>query len=220
MAQSIIRRPFQYRFYNASLYIIGLNILVFFLTMVNPRLTWYLSLQPLMIIKYKAVWQFVTYMFTHGGISHILFNMLGIFFFGTAVERRMGSSEFLLFYAISGIGAGLFSFLVYILTGSYNVILLGASGAVYSLLLAYATYFPQSRIYLFGMFPVRAPILVAGYAVIEVFSQLTSFRSGVAHLTHLAGFGFAFLYFIARLGINPVSVFRGRDRGDGTGYWR
>ncbi len=219
MAQSLIRKPFQYRYYNASLYLIGINILVFFMTTVSPRLAWYFALQPLMITRNLAIWQFVTYMFTHAGFTHILFNMLGLFFFGTAVERRMGSSEFLLFYGISGVGAGLFSFLVYILSGSYNVILLGASGAVYAVLLAYATYFPQSRIYLFGLFPIRAPVLVIGYAAIEVFSQLTSFRSGVAHLTHLAGFGFAFLYFIARLGINPISVFRGRGGGDGPYTW-
>jgi len=208
-------KPLPYKYYNSALWLIGINVLVFFFTSVSPNLTVYLSLSPVFILRGNAYWQFLSYMFTHANFSHILFNMLGIFFFGTQVERKMGSSEFLVFYFFSGIGAGLFSFIVYLITGSYNVLLLGASGAVYSILLAFAVYFPSANIYLFGLLPVRAPLLVVGYAAIEIFSQLFSFRSGVAHLTHLAGFGFAFIYFIFRQGINPIKSFR---RGGGN-YW-
>jgi membrane associated rhomboid family serine protease len=153
-----------------------------------------------------AFWQLITYMFVHANFSHILFNMLGLFFFGVQVERRMGSSEFLLFYLLTGFMAGLFSLLVFYLTGSV-IILLGASGAVFAVLLAFATFFPDANIYIFGLIPVRAPLLVTGYAVIELVSQFLSVRSGVAHLTHLAGFGFAFLYFLIRFEINPIKVF-------------
>lgn len=221
MKDSLLRRPFPFKFHNVSLWLIGLNILIFFFTFISPRLTVYLALNPLLVLRANAYWQFLTYMFAHANISHILFNMLGLFFFGSSVERRMGSWEFLLFYLVSGLGAGLFSFGVYIFTGSYNVILLGASGAVYAVLLSFAVYYPNANIYVFGLFPVRAPILVLGYAVIEIMSQLFSFRSGIAHLTHLAGFGFAFLYFIIRLGINPINIFRGGGRNGGSGnYWR
>jgi len=172
---------------------------------------------PSLIIQKFYIWQFVTYMFTHGGFSHILFNMLGLFFFGMQVERRIGSYEFLLFYLLTGVLAGILSFVIYYLTGSYNVILLGASGSIFAILFAFAVYFPNAQIYIMGIFPIRAPLLVIGYTVLELFSQVTSARTGVAHLTHLAGFAFAYLYFIIRLRINPIDSFKHRGPG---GVWR
>ena len=169
-------------------------------------------MSPLAILNRGWYWQFLTYMFVHGNITHILFNMLGLFFFGGQVERRMGSHEFLVFYLITGIAAGLFSFVLYWISGSYWVYLLGASGSVYAVLLAYATYYPDSQIYVMGIIPVRAPILVLIFTAIAIFSQIFSVSSGVSHLTHLAGFGFAFLYFLIRLGINPFRIFFGDGR--------
>jgi membrane associated rhomboid family serine protease len=133
--------------------------------------------------------------------------MLGLFFFGVQMEQRIGSREFLLFYMFAGVLAGLFSLMVYWFTGSFQVWLLGASGAVFAVLLGFATYFPTARIFVFGILPIRAPILVTIYACIELFMQFTGTRSGVAHLTHLAGLLFAYLYFLIRLEINPVKVF-------------
>jgi len=212
MKSSLIRRPFEYKFYNAAFVIIGLNILVFLINNIAPKSIAYMVLSPAYIMQYNWYWQFVTYMFAHGSISHILFNMLGLFFFGNQVERRMGSHEFLLFYLSSGILAGVFSFIVYRLTGQYYVYLLGASGAVYAVLLAFATYFPHSTIYVMGIIPVRAPLLVLIFTAIAVFSQVFNYRSSVAHLTHLAGFVIAFFYFWIRLGINPISVFMRNGR--------
>ena len=208
MSTSIIRRPFQYRFYNASVGLIIVNLIVFLITTIVQNAKVYLSLIPGLVIQQHAYWQFVTYMFTHADISHIFFNMLALFFFGVQVERRMGSNEFLLFYFICGIGAGLFSFLIFVLSGSYNVILLGASGAVYAVLLAFAVFYPYANIYVMGIIPIRAPLLVIIYTAIELFSQFFSLRSGIAHLTHLAGFAFSFLYFLIRLDINPIQVFK------------
>lgn len=210
--RSLIRKPFRYRYYNAAFGLIMVNLLFFMFNSVSPQSKLYTAMVPGLVVGQGFFWQFFTYMFTHADISHILFNMLGLFFFGTQVEKRIGSSEFLLFYLSTGFLAGLFSFVLYILSGMYGVILLGASGAVFAVLLAFAVYFPHARIYIMGIFPVRAPVLVIGYTAIEIFSQLFSVRSGVAHLTHLAGFGFAFLYFILRLGINPIQVFRGGGR--------
>ena len=212
MKQSIIRKPLNYSFYNASFYIIGANILMFLITYISPRALGYLVLNPLAVTYRNAYWQFITYMFVHGGISHILFNMLGLFFFGAQVERRMGSTEFVLFYMISGVLAGVFSFVVYVTSGATNVYLLGASGAVYAVLLAYATYYPESTIYVMGIIPVKAPFLVLGFTGLAVFSQVFSFNNGVAHLTHLAGFVIAFIYFLVRLGINPIDAFFGGGR--------
>lgn len=212
MKNSIIRRPFQYSYYNAAFGIIIANVLFFLINSLSPGSRVFMAMNPLYVTQKGYIWQVVTYMFSHASISHILFNMLGLFFFGIQVERRMGSTEFLLFYFISGIGAGIFSLIIYLLSGSYMVWLLGASGAVFAVLLAFATFFPEARIFIFGIFPVKAPYLVMGYAAIELFSQMTNVSSAVAHLTHLAGFGFALLYFIVRLGINPIRVFFGKGR--------
>jgi len=133
--------------------------------------------------------------------------MLGLFFFGVQLERRIGSTEFLLFYLLTGTLAGLFSLAVYVATGAYAVWLLGASGAIFAVLLAYATYYPTSTILIFGIIPVKAPVLIVGYAAIEVFSMFSRNRGNVAHLTHLAGFLFAYLYLLVRLRINPIREF-------------
>lgn len=205
-----LRKPFRYTYSSISFILIGLNLAVFMLNMVLPNSMYYLAMIPSFVLN-GFVWQFVTYMFVHSGITHIAFNMLGLFFFGQAVERQMGSREFLLFYLLTGALAGVFSFVVYYFTGN-NVVLLGASGAVYAVLFAYAVYFPDSRIFILGIIPVKARTLVLIYTAIELFSQFGGSSSGIAHLTHLAGFAFAFLYFLIRLGINPVDELTGRRR--------
>jgi membrane associated rhomboid family serine protease len=212
MRNSIIKKSFRYQYYNAAFILIGINIALFLLNTVAPQTRGFLALNPVLVLRRGFIWQVFTYMFAHANISHILFNMLGLFFFGVQLERRVGSSEFLLYYLLTGTLAGVFSLLVYWYTGNYQVWLLGASGAVFAILLAFATYFPDARIFVFGILPIKAPLLVTIYAGIELFSQFTSTASGVAHLTHLAGFGFGFLYFILRLDINPVKVFLGKDR--------
>ena len=217
MKNSIINRPFPYTFSSVTFYLIGINIIFYMIGYIYPRSVFYTAMIPGLVLERFYIWQFITYMFTHGGLTHILFNMLGLFFFGMQVERRVGSHEFLLFYLLTGTLAGILSFIIYYFTGSYNVILLGASGAVFAVLFAFAVYFPNAQIYIMGIFPVKAPLLVIGYTVIELFSQMTSARLGVAHLTHLAGFGFAYLYFILRLGINPIDSFKHRGPG---GVWR
>jgi membrane associated rhomboid family serine protease len=201
---SIIRKSFRYRNNNAVFWLIGINILIFaaMYYLGFRRLIFTMSMNPVMVLQGR-LWTFVTYMFVHGGISHILFNMFALFIFGTQVERYMGSSEFLLFYFVTGTLAGVFSFFAYLLTGSYYVWLMGASGAVFAVELAYAVLFPDSVIYIWGILPLRAPIMVLGFTALELFSSIFRTNSGVAHLTHLAGFGFAWLYFVIRFNINP-----------------
>jgi len=143
-------------------------------------------------------------MFVHdSGFSHILFNMLALFIFGIQIEKYIGSKEFCLFYFVTGILAGVLSFVVYCLTGRYGVRLMGASGAIFAVQFAYAVFFPQSIMYLWGILPLRAPVMVLGFTALEVFSMIFRRNDGVAHLTHLAGYGFAYLYFVVRFGINP-----------------
>jgi membrane associated rhomboid family serine protease len=200
---SIIRQPFRYQNYSTVYWLIGINILIY-VAMYHLDfydLTFYLSMIPGLVL-HGWVWTFVTYMFVHGGFTHILFNMLALFIFGIQVEREMGSREFLLFYFITGTLAGMFSFLVYHFTHT-PVMLMGASGAIFAVELAFAVFFPRSIIYIWGILPLRAPVMVLGFTALELFFAITGSKSGVAHLTHLAGFGFAWLYFVIRLGINP-----------------
>jgi rhomboid family protein len=208
MNTSILRKKFPYTFNNMTLILIGINVVLFFLSSSNSNMIYYGSLIPIFVIREHYYWQFITYMFFHSSMTHLLFNMLGLFFFGSQVEKRIGSWEFLLFYLLTGLLAGIFSFAVYVWTGNYVVILLGASGAVYAVLLAFAVFFPFARIFVFGIIPVQAPLLVVIYTVIEVFSQVSGRNSNVAHLTHLAGFGFAYLYILIRMGINPFEVWK------------
>lgn len=193
--------------FNVTLYLIAINLLVFFVNNFFQETVRYLAMNPL-LVNNGFVWTFLTYMFAHGSISHILFNMVGLFIFGTQVEQEMGSWEFLLFYLLTGVLAGVFSYVVYVFSGSHFVFLLGASGALYGVMLAFATYYPNAKIYLLGLIPVRSVILVLLFAGLAVFNQLTGFGGGVAHMTHLAGLLFAFLYFLIRLGINPINRWR------------
>ncbi|MDP3178810.1 MAG: rhomboid family intramembrane serine protease [Spirochaetaceae bacterium] len=205
-SNSIFRRPFRYTHDNAAVWIIAANVLVFALAYLFPRLGGVLAMNPQAVLSGR-VWQVVTYMFTHIDLSHLLVNMLGILFFGTQVEKEMGSREFLLYYLLTGALAGLFSLAFYLVTGAYGVWLLGASGAVFAVLLAFATINPSAQIYVWGILPVRAPLLVIGYTVVELSSQLLGSRSSIAHLTHLAGFGLGWAYFLVRFGVNPARRF-------------
>jgi membrane associated rhomboid family serine protease len=156
-----------------------------------------------------CVWQFLTYMFAHAGFSHIFFNMLALLVFGTRTERYMGSKEFLVYYMVTGVFAGFFSFVVFLFTGAANVPLLGASGAIFAVQLAYAAFFPNSTLYIWGILPLRAPIMVLVFTAIEVISMVFGVSNGVAHLTHIAGFGFGWLYFLLRFRLNPLRMMIG-----------
>lgn len=203
-----LRKPFNYTIWNAAFTLIGINGLVYLLTSVDPTLVRLLSLNPLFVVKQKMYWQVFTYQFVHGNFAHLLSNMFGLLFFGYAIERKMGSKEFLLFYLVSGALSGFISLLVYIFTSTYYIFLMGASGAIFAVLFAYAVLYPNSTIYLWMVFPIPAPLLVLGYAAVEIFSLFTSPGSGIAHGTHLSGFAVAWIYFLIRFGINPIRIWR------------
>jgi membrane associated rhomboid family serine protease len=205
----VLRRPLRFRFFNATLYLIAANVLIFALGYVWPMLTYVLALNPQAVMA-GWVWQVFTYMFAHANLTHLFVNMLGLFFFGRPVERTLGSSEFLLYYLLSGLFAGIASFAIYALSGAWNTMLLGASGAVFALLLAFAVLYPRAMVYLYGIIPIRAPVMVIGYTAIEILSSFLGTASSVAHLTHLAGFLAGAAYFPVRLGVNPFRRLRER----------
>ncbi|MCL2265009.1 MAG: rhomboid family intramembrane serine protease [Treponema sp.] len=229
---NILRQPLRYANFNITYWLIGINILVFaamhffgntvagnfdvvdgygrHIDRYILRLRDILVMIPYVVVKNGAVWTFITYMFMHADLTHIFFNMLGLFIFGLVVERQMGSWEFLIFYLITGILAGVFSFIVFILTGGIFIALLGASGALYAVMLAYAVFFPRSVIHIWGILPIRAPVMVLVFTALSLFFIFSGRGGNVAHLTHLAGFIFAWLYFLVRFGVNPWKRLTGR----------
>lgn len=139
------------------------------------------------------VWQLITYQFMHGGFSHILFNMFALWMFGSSIEDVFGSKKFLIFYLLAGVSAGLLHLFVSPLLGSSPAVTIGASGAVYGVLIAYALFFPDNLIFLYFLIPVKAKYLI-GFLVVIEFLAVDSASSGVAHLAHLGGALFGFLY--------------------------
>jgi membrane associated rhomboid family serine protease len=204
-----LRRPLRYSYYNATIILIALNVLAFFIELLDRGggFANALALTPVEVVQGGAWWEIATYMFVHANFWHIFFNMLTLFLFGVQLEQRMGSTEFLLYYFVCGIGAGLGTLLINYYSGQGGIGVVGASGAIFGLLLAFATFFPDARIFIFGILPLRAPIAVLIFAGINLFNQFTNPGSGVAYLTHLVGLVFGYLYILVRYGINPIKVF-------------
>jgi membrane associated rhomboid family serine protease len=188
--------------------IIGANVVMFLATTFYPALQIQLGLVPQWVVRDLRVYQLVTYMFIHAGLFHILFNMLALWMFGTELERVWGTRFFLKFYFITGIGAGCLTILLSLmpfgpLSQLYRQDIIGASGAIYGLLLAYAMYFPERRIYMYFVFPIPARIFVLIMGAIALFSSISE-SGGVANATHLSGLLVAYLYLKgARLRLNP-----------------
>ena len=208
----VLRRPFPYVFRKYALFLFFINFCIFGLQFLYPELYRYVYaygvMNPEAVEHYHMYWQFFTYMFLHQNFQHVFFNMLALLVFGLGFEKTVGSREFLLFYLLCGALSGFFSFLFYRFTGQYRVVLLGASGAVYALLFAYAVFFPRSVFFIWGIVPVPAPVLVLIYALIEFGSQFFKHGSNVAHMTHLFGFLAAWLYFVLRMGIHPIRIWK------------
>ena len=150
-----------------------------------------LGLTPEIFWSDRAIWQPVTYMFLHGGLMHLAFNMLALWMFGGALESFWGTKYFLRYYFITGVGAGLCNALL--TPGSHSAII-GASGAVYGLLAAYGLLFPNSLIYIWGLVPLRAKYLVLIFGGIEFVSTIRPGVSPVAHLVHLGGMIIGVIY--------------------------
>jgi membrane associated rhomboid family serine protease len=160
-----------------------------------------------------SLWQVVTYMFLHGGFTHILFNMIALWMFGSALERVWGSMEFLKYYMITGIGGGL----CYALFNMGSPIpTVGASGAIYGLLLAFAVLFPDEIIYIWGILPMKAKYFALLFGGIEFFASFKS-GSGVAHLAHLGGMAVGYIYLKRKGG--GGKAFGGHFGGDRLKEW-
>ena len=142
------------------------------------------------------VWQLITYQFMHGGFGHIFFNMFALWMFGMEVENNWGSKKFLIYYLLCGVIAGLFQLFLTPLLGAGPAVTIGASGAVYGVLIGFALMFPDRPIYLYFLLPIKAKYLV-GFLIVLEFLLVDSAGSNVAHLAHLGGAlaGFLFIMF-------------------------
>ena len=178
--------------------LIGANVALFLLQIILPGLTDLLGLEPPAVVQQFEVWRLGTYMFLHAGIFHILFNMLALWMFGTELERIWGTRYFLKFYFVTGIGAAvltvMFALLPFDLMRSlYRSNVIGASGAIYGLLLAYGLYFPDRPIYMYLVFPIPAKYFVMIMGALAFYSSL-AVSNGIASATHLGGLLVGYLY--------------------------
>jgi membrane associated rhomboid family serine protease len=183
--------------------LIGINVVAFLLQLVAPQLTELFGLRPQDVLESLTVWQPLTYMFLHGGIGHILFNMLSLWMFGVELERMWGTTFFTRYYLVCGIGAALTTIVFGFMPGAigeriYYPLTIGASGAIYGVLLAYAMYFPDRRILFYFLFPIPAKYFVMIIGAISLLSAVGSSGTGVAHFTHLGGLLVGWLYLRGR----------------------
>jgi membrane associated rhomboid family serine protease len=194
---------------------------MFLLQMAGPAgITESLAFVPMLAAS--RPWTIITYMFLHGGLGHIFFNMLSLFFFGPRLESRLGGRQFLTLYFLSGIMGAVLSFALAPQSG-----VIGASGAVFGVMLAYASFWPRDQILIWGILPVEARVMVIAMTVLALFGGFTG-GGGIAHFAHLGGFlgGWVSLRWFARRSSgrqwqNKVTPARPRESSESSlARWR
>lgn len=182
-----------------------------------------LALWPEAAVRNLYVWQLFTYMFLHGGLWHLLFNMLALYFFGLQLEQDWGTRQFLKYYFYCGLAAGVcvlgFNIAAAALTGNsawWNVQTLGASGAIFGVLVAFGILYPDMPVLMFFLFPIKAKYMVMIYAGVELLLILGP-STGVSDIAHLGGMAFGYLYLKRRL---PVVRIPGLDLHGAYNRWR
>ena len=195
------------------------NVVIFFLSLVMPSLTSLMGLHYWQASQFH-VYQLVTYMFMHGGWTHLFFNMFALWMFGCVMERTWGPKRFIIYYLVCGIGAGLLQELaqfgsLFLDLSSQGATIgqiiriqtidptapevhnawttVGASGSIYGILLAFGMTYPEEKMFIIPIpFPIKAKWFVMGYIVIELVMAFESPGDGVAHVAHLGGMLFGF----------------------------
>ena len=173
---------------------------VFLLQAFAPRqILVFFGLIPVLVWKKYFVWQLVTYIFLHGGLFHLIFNLFALWMFGGQLERQWGTKNFIKYFFVTGIGAGICSAVVS--PDQLNPVI-GASGAIYGILLAYGLIFPNQMIYVWFLFSIRARYFVIIFGAIELYASVTGAGGGIAHVAHLGGMFFGYAY------INYARIFK------------
>lgn len=171
-------------------------IVMFFVQQLMPEIASPLVFVPSLVLS--RPWALATYMFLHGGLGHLFWNMLALYFFGPRVEERLGSGNFATLYFVSGTAGALLSFVF-----SPNSPVVGASAAIYGVMLAFAMFWPRDKIFIWGILPVEARWLVVAYTVMDLFGGISG-AGTTAHFAHLGGFAGAFIY-LQLLRRNPAA---------------
>jgi membrane associated rhomboid family serine protease len=169
------------------------NVAMFIVSVASPAFADALAFVPAFILL--RPWTLVTYMFLHGGLWHILFNMLGLWFFGPRLEEELGGNRFLVLYFVSGLMGAFFSFLF-----AFHSPIIGASAAVYGVLLGFARFWPREKLLVWGIVPVEARWMVVIMTALSLWGGLGGPGEGIAHFAHLGGFvgGYAYLVLLER----------------------
>ena len=175
------------------------NVVAFLASLAVPVMIVQLGVVPAAVLEKGAVWQLVSYMFLHGGVGHLLMNMLSLWMFGTELERRWGTRFFTKYYFVTGIGAAVITLLwsispLPLADQLYYSVMIGASGAVYGVLLAYGLTFPHREIYLYFLFPIQAKYFVMIVGAVTFLSSMGAAGGGVAHTAHLGGLLVGYVY--------------------------
>jgi membrane associated rhomboid family serine protease len=195
-----------------------INLVIFFVQMLFGQVRFgevpgqsilykWFALNPLADGFNFQVWQLITYQFMHGNFGHIFFNMFMLWMFGMEIENMWGSRKFLYFYLLCGVVAGLFHLILSPLLGGVSAVTLGASGAIYGVLIAFAMFFPNRYIFLYFLLPIKAKYLI-GFLIIFDFLMINS-GDNVARLAHLGGViaGAIYIYFDRRSATGLKNVF-------------
>ncbi|MCX8059030.1 MAG: rhomboid family intramembrane serine protease [Spirochaetes bacterium] len=187
---------------SATLIILIINILSFFLfRSIFYYFIGYFALSSYGVFYKFYFWQLVTYMFLHGDFSHLFFNMFIFFQVGLLLEALWGQKKFLIFYFLSGAITGLISIFIYFLAGLNNIFLIGASGAIYSLMVGFALTMPESIVNIYFIIPIKAKYTPFLFAAIDIFfwiitpSPSGAIGSRVSHLGHLIGIIVGFILY-------------------------
>jgi rhomboid family protein len=194
--------------------LIWINAAVFLAALVVPQISLYLALVPAAVVERLFIWQPLTYMFVHAGLFHILFNMLALWMFGTDLERAWGSRFFVRYYLVTGIGAAAVTILLSLAplpfaSVFYYAPTVGASGAIYGVLLAYGLTYPNRPVYLYLLFPIPARVFVLIMGAIALFSSVSGGGGNIAHSAHLGGLVVGYVYLRFRRG-NPLAELKYR----------
>jgi membrane associated rhomboid family serine protease len=180
---------------NIVMTLLIINVAVFFLQEFTNLAIF--ALIPSLVAQ-GYIFELFTYMFLHGGFFHIFINMYALLIFGTAIEQIWGSKKFLIYYLITGIGAGLCIFIMnyFVIPDLMNIPTIGASGAIFGILLAFGILFPDNIILLFFVIPLKAKYMVILYGGLELYFFFTQSASGISHVGHLGGLLAGILYFV------------------------
>lgn len=168
------------------------NVAIFLLqTVLDYRFVQFFGLVPRLVWSEFYLWQLFTYQFLHGGLFHLLFNMLALWMFGCDLERRWGSNFFLKYFFISVVGGAILNT---VLSPGQAIPSIGASAGVYGILLAYGLIYPERIVYFYFLFPIKMKYFVLIIGAISLYSSMAAGQTGIAHLAHLGGMLFGYIY--------------------------